>query len=153
MERSEQVEPLESDERYGTGSGNPLEAVVAAAVDAELETGAHEHDERDARAHLLIRLLRGAGGILVIAVGVALTVLPGPGVLLILGGLGLLAIDYPFAARLRDRLLHTGTQYAGTAGRILKRAVLRIALAAAITVSLVILLVAAIVVVLVRTVG
>lgn len=91
-----------------------------AAVAVELETGTRELDRADAKAHIVIRTLRGVTGLLIIIVGVALLVLPGPGALLILAGLGLLAIDYPFAARLRDRLLHTGGRYAGRAGRILK---------------------------------
>lgn len=103
-----------------TPIGDFLHAASEAAVAAELETGTREIDRAAAKAHIVIRALRGIAGLLIIVVGVALLVLPGPGALLVLAGLGLLAIDYPFAARLRDRLLHTGGRYAGRAGRILK---------------------------------
>ena len=101
--------------------GYGINTFLDAAIDAELETGRREADRETARAHVLVRLARGAAGIALTTVGVALTVLPGPGVLLILAGLGILAIDYPFAARLRDRLLTTGGHLAGRAGRILRR--------------------------------
>jgi hypothetical protein len=44
-----------------------------------------------------------AGGLLVVA-GIAMLVLPGPGIVAILAGLGLLAIEFEFARELRDRL-------------------------------------------------
>jgi len=81
-----------------------------------------------ARAHPLLRLLRTAGAVVTIAAGTALLVLPGPGIVLILAGLGLLAVDYPAAARLRDRLAAHGKATAGRAGRLAGptgRAVLR----------------------------
>lgn len=129
MDSSEHREPASS----GTDSAGPsferdIEAVLDAAIDAELATGRREPDRETARAHLLVRLARGGAGILLAGVGVALTVLPGPGVLLILAGLGILAIDYPFAARLRDRLLTTGGHLAGRAGRILRRVLVGAAL-------------------------
>ena len=43
------------------------------------------------------------GGVLVLA-GVAMLVLPGPGILAILAGLGLLAVEFEAARDLRDRL-------------------------------------------------
>jgi len=113
--------------------------VLDAAIDAELETGEREPDPKTAKAHIVVRAVRGMAGVCVIAVGVALTVLPGPGVLLILAGLGVLAIDYPFAARLRDRLLQTGGQYAGRAGRILKRALLGLGIITVLLLTLVVL--------------
>jgi uncharacterized protein (TIGR02611 family) len=54
------------------------------------------------------RLARVTGGWLLLAVGTALLVLPGPGLLVIAGGLALLATEYDWAARLlrraKDRL-------------------------------------------------
>jgi hypothetical protein len=126
MDTSEDREPTkEKPPTHGSvadhAPGYGIDAFLDAATDAELETGRREVDRETARAHVLVRLVRGAAGIALTIVGVALTVLPGPGVLLILAGLGILAIDYPFAARLRDRLLTTGGHLAGRAGRILRR--------------------------------
>jgi len=72
------------------------------------------------------KILRTLGGVALVALGTALLVLPGPGVVLLLAGLGILANDHPRAARLRDHL----RDRTGTAGR---RAapVLRTVLAAA----------------------
>lgn len=44
-----------------------------------------------------------AGGLLVIA-GIAMLILPGPGIVAILAGLGLLALEFDAARDLRDRL-------------------------------------------------
>lgn len=46
------------------------------------------------------RISRVAGGWALLAVGAALLVLPGPGLLVIAAGLGLLATEYEWAARL-----------------------------------------------------
>ncbi len=151
MSTSEDREPAAG------GTGGPeasfehdIDVVLDAAIDAELETGHRETDQETARAHLLVRLSRGALGVLLAVVGVALTVLPGPGVLLILAGLGVLAIDYPFAARLRDRLLTTGGHLAGRAGKILRRVLVGAALVLLVAGALLLLLV---VLLLVRALG
>jgi hypothetical protein len=76
-----------------------------AAIVAELETGVREETAEAARSHIAIRVVRVLGGALMTLCGVALTVLPGPGVVLILAGLSVLAVDVPYAARLRAQLL------------------------------------------------
>ena len=43
-------------------------------------------------------------GVLVIAIGIVLLPLPGPGWVIIFGGLGILATEYPWAARLLSRV-------------------------------------------------
>jgi uncharacterized protein (TIGR02611 family) len=77
-------------------------------------------------------------GVAVIAVGIVLLPLPGPGWLIIFGGLGLLATEYTWAARLLARarsLVNRWTQWAlhkplwarvliGLAGVVLLAAVL-----------------------------
>jgi hypothetical protein len=45
----------------------------------------------------------GAAGVTTIAVGIALLPLPGPGTLIILGGLTMLGQEFPGAGRLADR--------------------------------------------------
>lgn len=155
-EPQEHHAPGESDHPHEDVSGEPAEAegkllavVLAEAVETELQTGTREPDTALAKAHLLVRLARGIAGALTVVAGIALTVLPGPGVLLILAGLGILAIDYPFAARLRDRLLSTGSTFAGRAGGLLKRFLLGIGVAA----LLAVVLLAALVVLVVRALG
>ena len=49
---------------------------------------------------------RMAGGFALLGAGTAMLVLPGPGVLAILGGLALLEKDVPWAKRMTDRTRH-----------------------------------------------
>lgn len=136
-------------ERRDENDTDLMAAVAAAVIDAELRTGTREPDHAAAKAHILVRVARGTAGVLTIVVGVALTVLPGPGVLFILAGLGILAVDYPFAARLRDRLLTTGATFAGRAAPLLKRLLVGIGL----VLLVVVLLLAALVVIIVRAIS
>lgn len=73
-----------------------------AALEAERQTGRREPTTADARAHLLVRVGRICGGAAVLLAGLVLMVLPGPGLVLIIAGLTILAVDIPFARRLRD---------------------------------------------------
>ncbi len=50
------------------------------------------------------RAARIAGGFALLGAGTAMLVLPGPGVLAILGGLTLLERDMPWAKRITDKL-------------------------------------------------
>ena len=79
--------------------------LMDAALEAEQGTGEHELTLDRARPHLLVRLGRICGGLCVLLVGVTLLVLPGPGLALIIAGLSILAVDIPFARRLRNSLL------------------------------------------------
>lgn len=83
---------------------------TTAAIEAELETGRKERDERAAQASLLIRVARITAGAMITLLGVALIPLPGPGLIVLVAGLSILAIDVPFARRLlhkvRDRMPH-----------------------------------------------
>lgn len=71
-----------------------------AALVAEHETGRQEADERTATTSLLIRAVRIGAGAVVVLLGIALVPLPGPGLIVLAGGLSILAIDVPFARRL-----------------------------------------------------
>ena len=51
----------------------------------------------------MIRVARIAGGFTLIGAGTAMLVLPGPGILAIMGGLALLERDLPWAKRITDR--------------------------------------------------
>jgi hypothetical protein len=52
------------------------------------------------------------GGFGLLIVGAALLVLPGPGIALILAGLGLLSLEFRWARRLRDRVLRHAARVA-----------------------------------------
>ena len=75
-----------------------------AALEAEVETGRREETEQAARASLLVRVCRICAGTVVLLFGIALLVLPGPGTVVIAGGLSILAIDVPFARRLLHKV-------------------------------------------------
>lgn len=70
-----------------------------AAVQAEFETGLREQSVAEAKASLVKRAARVSAGLVVTIVGIALLPLPGPGWLIIVGGLSILAKDFPFLAR------------------------------------------------------
>jgi hypothetical protein len=72
---------------------SPEERLLEAAIEAELETGRREPTEAEARRGVALRLVRAVGGFVLIGIGIALLVLPGPGWLVIILGLSLL----PFA--------------------------------------------------------
>jgi hypothetical protein len=76
-----------------TSAHEIAERIRAAAIEAEFQTGHREATEEEARRGVILRLVRMIGGFMLIGAGVAALVLPGPGWLLIVLGLGLL----PFA--------------------------------------------------------
>ena len=57
------------------------------------------------RSSVAARALRIVGGSATTLTGLALLVLPGPGIVLIVAGLGILGRDIPLAARLQRRLI------------------------------------------------
>jgi hypothetical protein len=91
-------------ERWRDEVREELHEFEQAAIEAELETGRREETIEEAKRHLLIRVLRITAGVLVCGVGIALLVLPGPGLVVLAAGLALLAQDVPFARRLLDRV-------------------------------------------------
>jgi hypothetical protein len=68
------------------------------------------------------RVLIGVGGGVVLAVGVVLLVLPGPGLLLVLAGLLILASEFPALGRyvgpVRERAMRTAAESVATPWRI-----------------------------------
>ena len=77
------------------------------------------NDKRDSR--VAVKALRIVGGSTTTAMGLALMVLPGPGIPLLIIGLGLLAKDVPLAARLHARLLHHSRRVTNGVGSGLKQ--------------------------------
>ncbi len=57
------------------------------------------------RAHLGVRIARVTAGSMVTLLGLALLLLPGPGLAVIAAGLSILAIDVPFAQRLLQQVV------------------------------------------------
>ena len=76
------------------------ETLREAALHAEYETGIRESTERAAKAHIAVRLVRMTIGTIVCLVGLALMVLPGPGLPVLAIGLAILARDVAWADRL-----------------------------------------------------
>jgi hypothetical protein len=85
-----------------------FDELLEAAVEAEIETGHREETVEQAERSLVLRVLRVTLGVIVVGVGISLLVLPGPGLIVIAGGLALMAQDVPFArrwlAKVRERI-------------------------------------------------
>lgn len=73
-----------------------------AAIEAEFETGRHEETIEEARRHVVWRFARISVGVVVTGFGILLLALPGPGLVVVAVGLGILAQDVPFARRILD---------------------------------------------------
>ena len=72
----------------------------AAAYEAERHTGDRERTDSQARRNIIVRIAIIAFGSLVTLAGLAMMVLPGPGLVLIIAGLGILATEVSWAERL-----------------------------------------------------
>ncbi|MBK6857369.1 MAG: hypothetical protein IPG97_12695 [Microthrixaceae bacterium] len=92
--------PIE--EPYGVRAelAERLEVLRDAAIEAEYATGKREATEELAKRHVLIRLATIVVGFVVLTGGLAMLVLPGPGVVGVVAGLGILARELPWAARM-----------------------------------------------------
>ena len=71
-----------------------------ASIEAEFETGYREETREEARRGVVTRLLRMTSGSLVTIIGVIMMPLPGPGLLVVAVGLGILSRDVAWADRL-----------------------------------------------------
>ena len=71
-----------------------------AAIEAEFETGFREETREAARRGVVTRLLGMTAGTLVTILGVIMMPLPGPGLLIVAIGLGILSRDVAWADRL-----------------------------------------------------
>lgn len=67
------------------------------------------------------RILRIGAGFALLALGIVLLVGPGPGWLVILLGLGLLAVDFAWARRLLNRLKQEGARFRTAFSNIFSR--------------------------------
>ena len=73
---------------------------MEAAIAAEMATGVHERTEQAAKRNLVFRLATIVVGFVILLGGLAMMILPGPGILGILAGLGILSRELPWAERL-----------------------------------------------------
>lgn len=85
-------------------AGERFEKLVEHALEAEMASGHREETVEKAKRHILVRVGIIVAGTVVLLVGLALLALPGPGLVVVALGLGLLATEIPFAARLLDRI-------------------------------------------------
>ena len=77
--------------------------------------------QRRTVSHHARRVAIFVAGVSVTAAGFAMLVLPGPGLLVIIAGLSILAIEFAWAARLRDQARDRAKAAAATAGRAIGR--------------------------------
>jgi len=76
------------------------ERLVDAAVQAEFETGVREETVAEAKSGVMVRVARITLGFIVTIVGIVAIPLPGPGWLIVIAGLSILARDFVWAANL-----------------------------------------------------
>ncbi len=76
----------------------------AAAIQAEYETGYREETEEEARRGVIRRVATIVVGFVVLFGGIAMMILPGPGVLGIIAGLAILAQELAWAERLLEHV-------------------------------------------------
>jgi uncharacterized protein (TIGR02611 family) len=75
-----------------------------------------QQKERHKRRSRVVRVLVAVGGFATVAGGIALLVLPGPGIPLLVVGLGLLALEFDWAEAAFIRTLEKAEQAARLAG-------------------------------------
>jgi uncharacterized protein (TIGR02611 family) len=95
--------------RYGDLDGDGhldarerLGVLREAAIRAEYDTGRHEDTEAKAKRNVVLRLATIALGFVVLLGGVAMMILPGPGILGIIAGLGILSRELVWAERMLE---------------------------------------------------
>jgi uncharacterized protein (TIGR02611 family) len=76
-----------------------------------------ERRERHRRRPLVVRALVALGGLAILAAGLALLVLPGPGIPLVAVGLGLLALEFLWAEAALARVLRHAGRVRPSTGR------------------------------------
>jgi uncharacterized protein (TIGR02611 family) len=93
--------------------------------------GVRERRERHLERNRLLRIGFALFGFLVVLAGLAMLVLPGPGLLVIALGLGILALEFAWAERLLERTVDRMEDAANTVKRASKTQQLLLAAAAA----------------------
>lgn len=73
-----------------------------AAIQAEYDTGRREETEAEARRNVVLRIGTIIVGFIVLIGGLVMMILPGPGILGIIAGLGILSRELTWAERMLD---------------------------------------------------
>jgi len=76
-----------------------------------------ERRRRTPVGRLAVRVIIGLLGLLIIAVGIVLLPLPGPGWVIIFGGLAIWSLDFKWAARLRRFAMQQVSKWTAWVGR------------------------------------
>jgi uncharacterized protein (TIGR02611 family) len=76
-----------------------------------------ERRRRTPAGRLAVRVIIGLLGLLIIAVGIVLLPLPGPGWVIIFGGLAIWSLDFKWAARLRRFAMQQVSNWTAWLGR------------------------------------
>lgn len=79
-----------------------LGVLKEAAIQAEYATGRREETEEEAKRHVVVRLGTIIVGFIVLFGGLAMMVLPGPGIIGIIAGLGILSRELTWAERMLE---------------------------------------------------
>ena len=66
--------------------------------------------ENHRQMNLLVRIIWATGGFVVLGAGIAMLVLPGPGLLVMAAGLAMLALEFAWAERLLEKSLQSGAR-------------------------------------------
>jgi uncharacterized protein (TIGR02611 family) len=90
--------PMDSTD--GDRTGERFALLREAALQAEYATGKAEQTEQAARRHIVVRVATVVVGSLILIAGLVMIVLPGPGIVGILAGLGILSRELPWAERM-----------------------------------------------------
>lgn len=88
----------------GDASRREFDRLREAFYRAEVESGHTEETEAEVKRHVLLRLASITLGVAVVILGVILMPLPGPGLLVVVAGIALLARDVPWAHRIEQNL-------------------------------------------------
>jgi len=92
-------ESLTADERVRARQER-RERMRQAAIDAERDTGRRERTGEGARRNVIVRMAVIALGTVVTILGLLMLVLPGPGIVVVIAGLGILSTEVTWAERL-----------------------------------------------------
>ena len=96
--------------------------LYSSALEAEIETGRREKTPEKAKRSLILRTLSIFFGTVITILGLMMFITPGPGLLVLAAGLGILAIDVPFARNLLNTVKDKLPQ--DEAGKLTKKTIL-----------------------------
>lgn len=133
---SEQFEENQNDEsvRHASSRHEKLTQLYESAIEAEQETGRREETEEKAKRSLIVRILSIFAGTIICIIGLIMFVTPGPGLLVLAAGLGILAIDVPFARRLL--LIVKNRLPQDEAGKISRRTIITMSITAVLGIAI-----------------